>query len=388
MITQKELLKKAMRPWSTGGFLREWLANETVFPLEIPFKTPSGRTLTSDFGKIRDWIATLSSHSKSEKGTGYQLEYKTINHNQLGQQRLPHKIVFEDRNDWLDFIGRKTAFRQFDEIAGMTRRQLPDAMQFLSRKPLKALEYAESWHQLIKVCRYFQIRPRPDRYIRQLDIQGVDTKFIENHKGILTELLTLVLEEEDFDDSVTGLSENGFERRYGLRFDESLIRFRLLDSDQPVTDMSVPLSQFVEQPVSTVYITENKVNGLTFPAVTDAMVIFGLGYGIRSLGSVEWLKDKQITYWGDVDTHGFSILSVVRSMFPQTQSLLMDQTTLDEHKHLCVQEAESKRFNGSPDNLTQPESQLLDDLQNNRQGENLRLEQERIGYSYVMQSLR
>ena len=391
MITQKELKKKATRLWSTGGFLRQWLAGATVFPLEIPFSKPSGRTLTSDFGKVRDWIAMLQRHSSSVKGLGYRLEYKTVNHKQLGQQRLPDRIVFENREDWLGYIGRKDAFRQFDELTGMTKRQLPGVMPFLSDKPLKVIEHADNWHNLIRVCRYFQIRPRPDRYIRQLDIQGVDTKFIENHKSILSELLTLALEDDDFDPSVTGLAENGFERRFGLRFDEPLIRFRLLDSQKAVTDMSVPLSQFVEpteQNISTVYITENKINGLTFPEVKEAIVIFGLGYGVRSLKSVEWLQGKKIIYWGDIDTHGFSILSAVRQSFPQTESLLMDQATLDQHKHLCVQESESKRFTGQLNNLTVPESALFTALKNNEQAVNLRLEQERVGYSCIVQALR
>ena len=391
MITQKELQKKAARYWSTGAFLKQWLAGEAVFPLEIPFSKPSGRTLGNDYGKVRDWIAALDRCSKPVKGSGYLLDYKTVNHKQLGQQRLPDRIYFENRDDWLSYIGCQAAFRQFDEIAGMTKRQLPDAMPFLFEKPLKVLEYAEDWHKLIKVCRYFQINPRPDRYIRQLDIQGVDTKFIETRKGILTDLLTLSLDDDDYETSVTGLAENGFERRFGLRYDEPLIRFRLLDrAESGVSDMSVPLSQFVEPvgDITTVYITENKINGLCFPAVEKAMVVFGLGYGIRSLNQVDWLKGKEIVYWGDIDTHGFSILSGVRQHFPRTESLLMDQTTLDQHKHLCVQEPDAKRYKGELNNLTAEESELFNALKDNRQGVNLRLEQERIGYGCILQALK
>lgn len=387
MISQKELQKKARRPWVSGAFLKSWLNDEVFFPFEIPFKTPSGRTLSSEFIQVRDWIAELHSYSRAVTGSGYQLEYRTINHQQLGQQRLPHKIVFESREDWLAFIGQQSAFKQFQGLVDQTRRQLPQVMSIVNSKPVKMLDYATVWSQLITVCRYFQLNPQPDRYIRQLDIQGVDTKFIESHKGILSELLVLALEPEDFDDSVTGISESGFERRFGLRFDEPLIRFRLLDSEAPVTDMSVPLSQFVDPGVSRVFITENKINGLAFPPVKDAIVIFGLGYGVRSLFSVSWLEKKQISYWGDIDTHGFSMLSQLRGRFRQTRSLLMDQATLETHQSLCVEEPESKRFLADLANLKDSEQALFDALRKNKPGQNLRLEQELIAFSCLRDAL-
>ncbi|WP_448216955.1 DUF3322 domain-containing protein [Endozoicomonas sp. 2B-B] len=387
MISQKELKKKALRPWVSGTFLKSWLNDEVFFPFEVPFKTPSGRTLSSEFIQVRDWVAELHRHSRAVTGSGYQLEYRTISHQQLGQQRLPHKILFESRDDWLTFIGQQSAFKQFQALANQTRRQLPQVMPLVNSKPVKLLDYADVWPQLIKVCRYFQLNPQPYRYIRQLDIQGVDTKFIESHKGVLSDLLMLALEPGEFDDSVSGIAENGFERRFGLCYDEPLIRFRLLDSAAPATDMSVPLSQFVDPGVSRVFITENKINGLTFPSVKDAIVIFGLGYGIRSLFSLNWLEDKQISYWGDIDTHGFSILSQLRGRFRQTESLLMDQATLDMHMPLCVEEPESKRFLAELTNLTNREQVLFDALRQNKLSKNLRLEQERIAFSCLREAL-
>lgn len=392
MITLTELNKKAKRPWTSGVFLRHFLQNEGTqdkgfLPFEISFKTPSGRTLGSEFIRVRDWIAELHNHSKAVTGSGYLLEYRTINHKQLGLQQLPQKIVFENYDDWLVYIGQQSAFKQFQALADQTRQQLPQIMPFFASKPLRVLGHADVWLELIKVCQYFQLNPKPNRYTRQLDIQGVDTKFIEAHKGILSELLILVLGSEDFDDSITGIAENGFERRFGLRYDEPLIRYRLLDSDAAVTDMSVPLSQLVDPGVRQVFITENKVNGLAFPPVKDAMVIFGLGYGIRSLFSVNWLKEKDIIYWGDIDTHGFSMLSQLRGKFRQTRSLLMDQATLEAHRPLCVKEPDGKRFLDDLADLTDSEQALFDALRQNKLGENLRLEQERITFSCLQDAL-
>ena len=387
MIKLAELQKKSLRPWSSGAFLTSVLTGENLFPLEITFRKPSGKNLSQEFVRVRDWIALLHNNSKGVKGSGYRLEYRNINHQQLGAQRIPHRILFDSRDDWLSFIGKVKAFRQFDELAGTTRRALPELMPYLQARPLKVLELADIWPRLLKVCRYFQLNPKPGRYIRQLDIQGVDSKFIEGNKGILSELLSLALEPEDYNGEITRLAENGFERRFGLRFDEPLIRYRLLDSNGPVTDMTVPVSQFFDPGVGKVFITENKVNGLAFPPVANAMVIFGLGYGIQSLSGMHWLQEKEIIYWGDIDTHGFSILSRLRQHFAQTRSLLMDEETLNHHLSLCTEEPEDKRFSGELAYLTPEEQVLFSALRNNLKGNNLRLEQERVSYGWLLAAL-
>jgi len=42
----------------------------------------------------------------------------------------------------------------------------------------------------------------------------------------------------------------------------------------------------------------------------SATVVFGLGYGIgKQLANASWLKEKNVLYWGDIDTHGFRILN-------------------------------------------------------------------------------
>ena len=68
MITQAELLKKALRPWSTGAFLQSRLRGESLFPLTIRFTAPSGKKLSRDFAKVRTWMATLKKNSKLKSG--------------------------------------------------------------------------------------------------------------------------------------------------------------------------------------------------------------------------------------------------------------------------------------------------------------------------------
>jgi hypothetical protein len=392
MIGPGELRKKAGRPWSDGRFLRSWLRGESLFPLEIPLAPPSGKQISENFSDVRLWVQTLVKSSQEKTGTGYRVVYRSVNHRQLGPQQIPCRVRFETESDWLGYIGKKRVFKQFQGVVEKTRYGQPALMSFLEEKPMTALAQKENWDRLLGVCRWFAAHPRPNLYIRQLDIPGVDTKFIEGNKKILAELLNRVLDESAMEAAVTGFIRHGFERRFGLKFDAPLVRFRILDLALAVdglTDLTLPVADFAARDfrAHTVFVTENKINGLSFPPVPGALVIFGLGYGIEMLAEIKWLADKRIVYWGDIDTHGFAILSQFRGYFLRTCSLLMDQETLTGHRGLWGKEDKNKRFVGELANLSEPEQALFSDLKTNRFGPAVRLEQERIGFSRLVEAI-
>jgi hypothetical protein len=99
------------------------------------------------------------------------------------------------------------------------------------------------------------------------------------------------------------------------------------------------------------------------------------------LSDVAWLKDREIHYWGDIDTHGFAMLDRLRAMLPAARSLLMDRETLLAHRTLWVQEAVPHI--GPLLRLTNAERSLFEDLQYGRFGEQVRLEQERIPFNQL-----
>jgi hypothetical protein len=137
--------------------------------------------------------------------------------------------------------------------------------------------------------------------------------------------------------------------------------------------------------VRRVFVTENEINGLAFPPVPEAMVIFGLGYGLDRLAEVRWLHDKAVHYWGDIDTHGFAMLDLLRSKLPVVHSLLMDRETLMAHRELWGQEP--VQHQGMLGRLTEAERELYLELCEGGLGERVRLEQERVGFSWVRRAL-
>jgi len=200
-----------------------------------------------------------------------------------------------------------------------------------------------------------------------------------------------VLPAEAIDTGVVGARH--FETRYGLLGKPAQIRFRILDGRHTIggcSDLTVPVSQFaaLRTGVERVFITENEVNALAFPDVESSMVVFGGGYGIERLAQVDWLRCRRVMYWGDIDTHGFAILDRLRASIPSVESLLMDEGTLQAHRRVWGQEDGDKRYLADLMWLTEQERRLFTQLRDNVFEERLRLEQERIGYTWAVDAIR
>jgi hypothetical protein len=393
MISPEAIKEKTLKIWQSGRTLSAWLTGADLFPLDIPFRKITAREALELFSEVRMWVNRLRERNKETKGFGYSMEFMEVNHRQLGIQHFPSRIWFETAEDFLRFIGKEKEFECFRTLAEQTFEEQPTLKDWVGRKPMKLLENRNVWRQILAVCRFLRNNPMPYRYIRELDIPGVDSKFIERHRSILRELLDIVLPPEAVDLEATSLSGHGFEQRYGFRYDEPLIRFRILDADLAgpwgISDISVPLSRFRTLSISCdrVFITENKINGLIFPPTPGAIVIFGLGYGISALRDVEWFRTKEIYYWGDIDTHGFSILSQLRGYFSHAESFLMNREVLEEFRSLWGREDDDKRCTADLPHLKEAEQQLYLDLKGNLLDDNVRLEQERISFARLRRRL-
>jgi hypothetical protein len=129
------------------------------------------------------------------------------------------------------------------------------------------------------------------------------------------------------------------------------------------------------------YIVENDVSYLALPPVPDAVAILGEGYAVSRLAPLGWLAERELVYWGDLDTHGFVMLDRLRATFPEARSMLMDRATLLDHEAHWGYEATP--VNAVLDRLTPDEAALYRDLVEGRYREQLRLEQERLRFSAV-----
>lgn len=385
----QEVRERALRVWESGRFLSAWVAGESCLPLEVPLGLPSGGALLEAFAATRQDIQRLREGSAAQRGFGYRLVEEVVEHRQLGTQRIPRRAVIEAEEDFLQLVGKVQAFARFRAIVEETRSRLPELVSFLRAKPLIALEHGDRWSALLTVCSFFQAQVRPGCYLRQIDLPGVHTKFIEQHEGLLHELLPLVAPEGTWGARPSGA--HAFERRFGLRYDPPLVRFRALDEGVAVgglRDLSVPVQDFTPAPgLRRVLVVENKIPGLCLPEVAGTWAVFGMGNGVLALSEVPWLREVELWYWGDLDTEGFRILARFRDSFPHCRSLLMDEATLLRYRDSWGQEPSPRRREAPPAALTAEELSVYDGLEAGRWGDRVRLEQEAIRFGDVRRAI-
>jgi len=321
----------------------------------------------------------------------YRVEMRAVRHRVLGANEVPAAVWVDTLDDALAILGKHRDAKRFATLVEHTRERQPLLLEWIARKPLKVLELAEVWDQLLVVVDWIKRHPRPGIYLRQVDIPRVHSKFIEAHRDVLSQWLDRILPPDAVDTTATGVS--GFTRRYGFRDKPQRIRLRVLDPAQALlpaigdADLTLDAESFgrLAPAVSRVFITENEINYLAFPRLPDSLLIFGAGYGFEVLALATWLTRCQVFYWGDIDTHGFAILDQLRGYLPHARSLLMDRDTLLAFKaQWGVEENQTRR---DLPRLNAEECALYDELRDNRLSPKLRLEQERIGFGWVETAL-
>lgn len=390
--TPADLRAQLQRLWERGDLLRARLpGTPALFPLQLRLKKPGSQDLAVRFEDVRHWISQLQ-----QADDRYRLEWKAINHRQLGRNLVPDSIWVDQPDAALGLLGQRLAAQQFDALLRASLDAFPALLPWLQRQPLRALEKAEHWPKVLAVLAWFQSHPNCGLYLRQLDIPGVDTKFIEQRRGLLGELLDLVLPDASLDRDARGARL--FERRYGLRDKPVRARMRLLDPAlyiDGLSDLELPVEQLaaLRLPLRRVFITENEINFLAFPAHPSSAILFGQGYALDRLADIHWLRDQPLHYWGDIDTHGFAILARLRAHLPHTQSLLMDRDTLLQHRSLWGCEQADKRCLHDLPHLHESEHALYDDLRHDRLETDgqpnhcVRLEQEHVRFAWLQAQL-
>ena len=384
-----ELKGQARRLWERGLVLADLASDESRFPQRLVLKRPTSNELRDRFGEAQEWNARLLSLSH------VRIVKREIRHRVLGPNQVPREAWIDRAEDAAALIGKHKELEEFQTIVEQVRSRRPVLLPWLVRKPLKALEHRDHWETFLDIVDWLNDHPRPGIYIRQMDVPRAHTKFVEEHKGVLSELFDIALPPERIDATATGSGK--FERRYGFKVKPERIRFRILDPDLALlpldgdrTDQDIALDgesfTRLKLRIKRVLIVENEINFLSLPHLDGTMAIFGAGYGFETLSGARWIAQCRLRYWGDIDTHGFAILNELRGHFEHAESFLMDRDTFLAFKPLWTAERSPTTLDLA--RLTTEELDLFNDLRYNRLGARLRLEQERIGFDWIEERLR
>ena len=98
-------------------------------------------------------------------------------------------VRIPDLDTALRLIGRQPEWRRFRQLARHTLENFPQLEEWLYGHPHKVLAQQRDWSTLLGFMAWLQRHPRPGIYLRQVDLPGLHTKFIETHRRLLMTLL-------------------------------------------------------------------------------------------------------------------------------------------------------------------------------------------------------
>ena len=357
---------------------REWLIGDTgesQWPLEVPLGLPTEQAALRQVDGVRAWVSAW----QGWQGVG-TLSWCERRWKALGVQRLPEKLALRGPEDVAMWIGESARWELAQSRYLALIARWPVLAQQLPRYFDVLADYSNTDYQrLAEMLDWIASHPNSNLYPRQLPVSGLDSKWLDGRKGLLTDLMAAIQEEPS--------SDLNFYQRCGLKTLPLLVRMRVLDQALRayvggVGDITAPVDDLagLNWPVSHVFIVENLQTGLAMSDMPGAVVFMRLGYNVDVLARLPWLASAKCIYWGDLDTHGFAILHRARSYIPKLQSVLMDEETLLRHQALWVDEA-AQHSAAELTLLTEQEQQLYRDLKQQRWGQNVRLEQERIDWA-------
>ncbi|WP_296809877.1 DUF3322 and DUF2220 domain-containing protein [Thiocapsa sp.] len=415
------------RRWRNGR--GSWLDGGGSWPLQLLLGVPTERETTRDIAGVRAWIAQWQHIQRPGEVIWTERQWPG-----LGRQRLPERLLLPDPEAVAGWVGAQPAWH-LARLRAMRLRALPrapagwvDAGERSQPSPVPALVHCTSlvhpralvhptapisdvagfvsesdlqvkppradlslgrhfdwlantaeadFERLLGVLHWLGDHPDSHLYIRQLPIPGVDSKWIAANRARVLDLLRQLYRRD-----------GDLHTLAGLRREPDLLRLRILDPALCVgvaglSDISAPISEIAALPLQPerVFIVENLQTGLAMADLAGSVCFMARGYAVEAFAAIPWLRARPCHYWGDLDTHGFAILNRLRHHLDDVRSLLMDSDTLLRHRPLWHHE--ENQATGPLDRLTDQEQAVFQGLLLNRWGDRLRLEQERIAWSYA-----
>jgi hypothetical protein len=378
--TWAEVRDRLRRRWDRGDLLAVHAAGAPFEPVDLPIRGPGPRDLGERFDEVRAWRAGWSNVPR-----GVRMVEAPVGGRLIGVNRLPARAVVDTWADLCAVLGVQRDVAAFDRLLAGTRDRAPAIAGWMAEYPLRVLAAADKWELLVDTVLWIERAGRPGCYLREIDVPGVDTKFIEGHRRLLADLLDRQLPPERID---VDRPRSDFAERYGFRNRPEYVRVRMPPGHPgPFTELAVRVEELAGAPLdaSTVVVVENEITYLAMPPRPGTAVLLGGGYAVGRLAPLRWLAERDLYYWGDIDTHGLAILDRLRASLPHTRSLLMDRSTLLDHRTQWVREAQPTR--AALPRLTDAEAQLYSELVDDVHGPSVRLEQERVRISAVPEAL-
>lgn len=374
MKSPQQLAVQLARQWQSSHWRTQHLLPGTgAWPLRLAIGAPDSQTFrhagAALRGHLQQWQAihqagpgSVQWEARSYRGAPTALE-------------VPTHWVLSRPSEYIAAISQFAA-PQHTEVAAdyhalaQVLPQVDDQFHSLLLRRLTLWRHAPIDQVITATRMALQLEPgcAGGKPLRLLALAGNDSKFFERHHSLLKALLDVRFAGEASQQGLSaflGASPEGEHWVLVAPLADGLLPFlrqRVTTTELHATALPCQRILLVEN--------ERSLHQLPMP-VPGTIAILGSGLNLAWLAA-PWLQQRQVAYWGDLDTWGLAMLGIARQHLPHLQPLLMDKTCFAAHAHLAVPEP-VHATDVTPNALPAPEAELMHYLRSLEKG---RLEQE------------
>ncbi|GKW38749.1 Wadjet anti-phage system protein JetD domain-containing protein [Pectobacterium carotovorum] len=401
MLQQDAVEVLRAKYWNNKKTLKSLLIGNTEFPIQISLRPPKGNAALNNISHFQEFVDSWKSFCEQAAYESIQVNVRwdTVTFRSLSEQKVPAHLIIPDISslarmlgdeeerqlrDWqsrianiFDSLSIELAKRTVHPIRSTYERELFSVL-------IANLEILSGFSDLdmqllVKLIPQFHKGMGSGCYLRALPVIFVDTKFIEKNLGFIESFTAAIVD--------CSAKEMGLLSWLDCRDkpkDWLLVRPLCKNTADflgglPVLRMSSETLLGFELPAKNILVIENEQSCLSLDNIPDTIAVSGGGKNVSWMRA-DWLGNKRVAYWGDIDSEGLAILSDVRSKLSTVIPLMMDSETVEAYRDRMVDEPESVAR--EPVALTDRELMLFRMLRHGDYGFT-RLEQERLPMDFV-----
>lgn len=361
----------------------------------VPLDPPSAAAITDRAGEVSAWLTRWRQWSAQHPDVS--LRTRTV-HTKFGDQPvcthldIPSISALASLSPATDVHWQRAR----DRWGQLRRDQAGQTVRPWLARIVDIDDY--DFATLLAAVNWFRAHSRSGLTVRSVPVPGMHTKWLARHRGMVLACLGTPTdageptESSDAADADPADIPTGDLDSLGLRPLPPEIGVVLAD---PVLRAVVGGLRQISAPVDelaglaihpdAVLIVENKEPAIIWSDTPGLVLIHSLGNHLDVLSRLPWIRPDRCWYWGDLDRHGFTLLSRARTELPRLSSLLMTAGDIETYRLLGVEEG-LDRYDQPDATLTPAEAVALAALHLSQQ-KYLRTEQERIPVSVAERAL-
>ena len=316
MKSPEALAELLTRQWHSADKREQRLLDPQTWPIPLPIGRPAPTLFAQQTAQVREHIERWRAVTVGE------VHWQSIVYRSAAEPvLLPQHWQLRSPEEWAQASGDAQVRLELQRLRSLLDRVDGRFHSLLIRQ--RALWRDRSDEETIQATTLaLEIEPgiAAGRPLRSLPLAGIDSKFMERHRGLVTALLDI-----RFDGQASQLGLSSF-LEAADEGDHWLLVAALTPGLLPFAQLRVRARELRDAPppAKRILLIENDRCLHLLPTLPDTIAVLGSGLDLAWLRA-DWLRERQIGYWGDMDTWGLCMLAHARKLQPHLTPLLMDQ---------------------------------------------------------------